>query len=389
MMRVGFDGRALQPGFREHQGRGIGVYAIELVRALARRGDVELTLWHQPELPLPEAHVPDGVATRAYPRLGLPARDRLATQLTVPAVLASSRHDVFHFPAHGDAPAGGGRGVVVTVHDLILEVMARDYDPRGSIPFRIARALERSAVRRAQAVVTDSAVTRDDVVGRYAVSSERVHVAHLGLHPRIARPDVTVIAATLDRLELRRPYVLYLGGIDARKDVPTLLAAWTRARSIPTEPMDLVIAGRVREARGFPALLERARELGIESTLRLPGHIADDDLPALHAGARVFAFPSRYEGFGFPPLEAMACGTPVLSSGGGSLQEVLGDAALVTPPGDVEAFTAGLSRLLGDEALRRDLAARGPAHAARFTWERTAEATVAAYRQVAGRGAAR
>jgi glycosyltransferase involved in cell wall biosynthesis len=330
--------------------------------------------------------VPAGVATRAYPRLGLPARDRLATQVTVPATIAGSRHDVFHFPAHGDAPALGGRGLVVTVHDLILEVMARDYDPRHALPFRIARALERSAVRRACAIVSDSAVTRDDLVSRYRVPGERVHVAHLGLHPRFTRPADSEITATLDRLELRRPYVLYLGGIDARKDMPALLEAWAQARSAAAEPMTLVIAGRVREARGFPALLDRARQLGVEPTLSFPGHVADEDLPALHAGARVFAFPSRYEGFGFPPLEAMACGAPVLSSGGGSLREVLGDAALVTPPGDTAAFAAGLTRLLADETLRRDLAARGPAHAARFTWERTAEATVAAYRAAARAG---
>jgi glycosyltransferase involved in cell wall biosynthesis len=382
MMRVAFDGRALQPGFREHQGRGIGVYAVELVRTLARRGDIELTVWHQPELPLPAAHVPAGVATRAYPRLALPARDRLASQLTVPAALAVSRHDVFHFPAHGDAPARGGRGVVVTVHDLILEVMARDYDPRRTPAFRLARTLERAAVRHARAVVTDSAVTRKDVETFYGVPHERVRVAHLGLHPRFVRPAASVIAAARERLGLPHPYVLYLGGIDARKDVPCLLAAWAHARSTAGETMDLVIAGRVREAREFPALLDRARALGIESTLRFPGHVADDDLPALHAGARVFAFPSRYEGFGFPPLEAMACGTPVVSSGGGSLREVLGDAALVTPPGYEAAFAQALMRLLGDEALRRDLAARGPAHAAGFTWERTAEATVAAYRDV-------
>ena len=122
MMRVAIDGRPLQPGFREHQGRGIGVYAVELVRALARRDDLTLTVWHQPELPLPDAHVPAGVTRRAYPRLPLPLRDRLATHTTVAAVAARGDHDVFHVLAHGDAPAHGGRGVVVTVHDLILEV---------------------------------------------------------------------------------------------------------------------------------------------------------------------------------------------------------------------------------------------------------------------------
>ena len=380
MMRVAIDGRALQPGYREHHGRGIGVYAVELLRALARRGGLDLTVWYQPELPLPDAHVPAGVARRAFPRLALPMRDRVATHTTVSAAVNASRHDVFHFLAHGDAPFLGGQRVVVTVHDLILEVMAGAYNGGGSPGYRVSRALERSAVVRAAAVITDSAVTREDVMARYGLPAGRVHVAHLGLHPRFAPQPPKVITALCERLGLCRPYVLYLGGIDARKDVPGLLRAWSAVREIPGEPMELVIAGRVQGASDFPALAAVARELDVEASVRYPGHVPDEDLPALYAGARVFAFPSRYEGFGFPPLEAMACGTPVVSTDGGSLREVLGDAALVVPAGDHDAFTRALARALGDEALRHDLAWRGPVHAARFTWERTAELTVAAYR---------
>ncbi|NOT34296.1 MAG: glycosyltransferase family 4 protein [Candidatus Eisenbacteria bacterium] len=379
-MRVAIDGRALQPGFREHQGRGIGVYAVELVRALARRGDLELTLWHQPELPLPAEHVPAGVRVRAYPRLNVPRRDRIAMLTTVPASVRGSDHDLFHFLSHTDAPAWHCRGVVITVHDLILEMMASLYSARRPIEFRVFRALERRALSHAESVVTDSAVTRQDVVTRHRREAATVHVAHLGLHPRFVPPPPEVLAELRARLGLERAFVLYLGGIDARKNAAGLLRAYARLVAELDDAPDLVIAGRVREAVEYPALAALARGLGIESRLRLPGFVPDQDLPALHGAARVFAFPSLYEGFGFPPLEAMACGTPVVSSGGGSLAEVLGDGALVVPAGDEGALADGLRRTLAEEPLRRELRARGLANAARFTWERTAEATVVAYR---------
>jgi glycosyltransferase involved in cell wall biosynthesis len=144
-----------------------------------------------------------------------------------------------------------------------------------------------------------------------------------------------------------------------------------------------VLGGRVRDAREFAGLLATARELGIAARLRFPGFVADPDLPALYAAAEAFVFPSLCEGFGFPPLEAMACGTPVVSADGGSLAEVLGDAALVARAGDDEALAASLGRVLREPALRADLKSRGLARAKHFTWERCAEATMGAYRAVA------
>jgi glycosyltransferase involved in cell wall biosynthesis len=388
-MRVAIDGRALQPGFREHQGRGIGVYAVELVRALACRPDLELTIWHQPELALPEAHVPAGVRVRAYPRLPLPRRDRIAALTTVPASVRGSDHDVFHFLAHTDAPAWRGPGLVITVHDLILEVMGSLYAPRRPLAYRLARGFERRAVSHAVALVADSAITRGDLVSRWKCDPAHVHLAHLGLHPRFAPPPPATVAAWRAGAGLEGPFVLYLGGIDARKNVPGLLRAYARVAAAGNAP-DLVLAGRVRGTPEFAPLLALARELGVEARLRFPGFVHDDDLPALHAAAEVFVFPSLYEGFGFPPLEAMACGTPVVSSDGGSLAEVLGEGALLASAGDDGALAVALGRVLGDVGLRADLRARGLANAARYTWARTAEATVAAYRDaVASRGAPR
>ena len=145
----------------------------------------------------------------------------------------------------------------------------------------------------------------------------------------------------------------------------------------------LVLAGHVLRAPEYPALMRRARLLGIVDVMRVLEFVPLNHLSMLLTAARVFAFPSRSEGFGLPPLEAMACGTPVVSTTGGSLGEVLGDAALTVPAGDLKAFTRALARALDDEPLRGRLRTRGLARAASFTWARTAEATILAYRAAA------
>jgi glycosyltransferase involved in cell wall biosynthesis len=181
--------------------------------------------------------------------------------------------------------------------------------------------------------------------------------------------------------------VLYLGGIDARKDVALLLEAFARAVAQRKEPVMLVLAGHVLNAPEYPALMERARALKLTERMRVLEFVPLEHLAMLLSAARVFAFPSRSEGFGLPPLEAMACGTPVVCTTGGALGEVVGDAALTAPPGDAATFAAQLARALDDEPLRETLRARGLARAATFTWARTAEATVAAYRVAIGAGA--
>ena len=386
VLRIGIDGRSLQPGFREDSGRGIGVYARELVRALSLRTDLALTLWFEPALKVPAGVVPPGVLVRRYARTLLPMRDRLSSQLSVPAAAASRSHDVFHWLAHVHAPAFPPQRSVLTVHDLILEEFAALYPNHNSFGYRAARELEAFALRNASVLVADSHATRDDLMVRHHLPGARIHVAPLGVHPRFAPATPTEVTAVRKHHDLATPFVLYLGGIDARKDLPMLLEAFARVRAGRDEPLLLVLAGHVLHAPECPALMKRAAELGITDVLRVLEFVPLEHLAMLLTAARVFAFPSRCEGFGLPPLEAMACGTPVVSSRGGSLGEVLGDAALTVMPCDVDGFARELARALDDEPLRAQLRAQGLARAASFTWTRTAAATVAAYRAAAQGG---
>jgi glycosyltransferase involved in cell wall biosynthesis len=387
LLRVGVDARSLQPGFREDSARGIGVYARELLRVLAARQDVALTLWFEPALPVPHGHVPPGVLTRRYARTPLPLRDRLASQLSVLAAARGRHHDVFHWLSHMHAPAFPPRRSVVTVHDLILERFASLYPKHTTFSYRAARELEGMAMRKATVLIADSNATRDDLLATHATDPGRVHVAPLGVSPRFAPATAAEVAAMRKHHSLAVPFVLYLGGIDARKDVAMLLDAFARVVTHRKDPVLLVLAGHVLHAPEYPALMERARVLKIAEHTRVLEFVPLEHLAMLLSAARVFAFPSRSEGFGLPPLEAMACGTPVVSTTGGALGEVVGDAALTAPPGDAVTFAAQLERALADEPLRAALRERGLARAATFTWARTAEATVAAYRAAIGTAA--
>lgn len=389
VLRVGLDGRPLQPGFREDSGRGIGVYARELLRALAVRHDLALQLWFEPALPVPDGIVPPGVRVQRYPGTLLPMRDRLSSQFAVAQVASSRQHDVFHWFAHVHAPVAPPKHGVLTVHDLILEQFAELYPQHKTAGYRTARKLEAMAVKNARTIIADSQVTADDLMNRHGVLRERIQVAHLGVDPHFAPVSAAEVAGICKHHQLDAPFVLYLGGIDARKDVPMLLEAFMRAKKKHKGKLLLVLAGNIRKAPEFPALEARANELGLGDALRILDFVPLEHLPRLLTAARVFAFPSRAEGFGLPPLEAMACGTPVVSTAGGSLGEVLGDAALTVAPGETKAFARELSRALDDEPLRAHLRAKGLARAAGFTWTRTAESTVAAYRLAAQRGITR
>ena len=387
VLRVGVDARSLQPGFRDDSARGIGVFARELLRVLAARQDLALTLWFEPALPVLNGLIPAGVLTRRYGRLPFGLHHRLASQWGVTAAARGRSHDVFHWLSHMHAPAFPPRRSVVTVHDLFLERFAHLQPKHTTFAYRAARELEGMAMRKATVLIADSNATRDELLAMHATEPDRVWVAPLGVSPRFAPATVAELAAVRKHHALAAPFVLYLGGIEARKDVLTLLDAFARVVARRSAPLLLVLAGHVLNAPEYPALMERARALGIVDKLRVLEFVPLEHLAMLLSAARVFAFPSRSEGFGLPPLEAMACGTPVVCSTGGALGEVVADAALTAPPGDVATFATQLERALDEETVRATLRGRGLARAAAFTWARTAEATVAAYRAAVGAGA--
>jgi glycosyltransferase involved in cell wall biosynthesis len=335
------------------------------------------------------ARVGSGVYTDALVA-GLRALDvRDSYHLVAPAGrsdLGKAAFEQWHFPrAAADAnvalvpywgpPLVCRAPVVVTVHDLIPLVVA---GYRRALRVRLYSRLAVAATRRADAVIADSERTARDIRARLGVDGRRVHVVPLGVAPfRVAGAagasgtQAGLVSETGERVPER--YGLYLGGFDARKNVAMLVEVWRGVYALTGVP--LVIAGAADAALRALA--------GPGPEIRFVGEVSEATKARLYGSASVFAYPSLYEGFGLPPLEAMSAGVPVVASDASSLPEVVGDAGIVLPPSGRAAWVQSLFRILTDDGLAAELSARGRARASLFTWEATAARTRAVLAAVA------
>jgi len=293
----------------------------------------------------------------------------------------TGRVDLFHSPDFTLPPVWRAR-TLVTVHDLSF-LRLPDCFPDGLL--RYLEAAVPCAVRRADHVIADSHNTRRDLIELLGTPADKVTVIHCGVEPRFrpmtGQADRQVLAAVRRKYGLPERFALSVGTIQPRKNYARLVQAYAAldARS-STLDWDLVIAG----GRGwlYEGIFERVRASGLAERVHFPGFVDDADLPALYNLAGLFVFPSLYEGFGLPPLEAMACGVPVVCSNAPSLPEVVGDAALMADPLDVDGLAAAMQQAMQDDALRASLVAHGLARAATFTWPRAAQALLGLYSNI-------
>ena len=301
---------------------------------------------------------------------------RLWTHARLSLEMARRAPDVLFVPAHV-VPLVHPRSVV-TIHDLGYYAFPEAHPPRDRRYLALSTRWSATTARR---VIVPSAATARDLTAAHGVLPERIAVIPHGRHPRFRPLPPEEVARGLARLGLRQPYLLALGTLQPRKNLARTLAAFEElvARGLPHQ---LVLAGR----QGWladPIFAAIARpDSPAHGRVTLTGYLADDDLPIVYTGAEALVFPSLYEGFGLPAIEAMACGTPVLTSTTSSMPEVAGDAALLVDPLDTAAIAAGIARIATDPALRATLHERGLAHAAAFTWRRAAEQTLAVLEEV-------
>ena len=359
---------------------GTGQYLRQLVTHLDRLvSDLEITLIY-PHADEPQQVPPTVHVHRAPTRAGHLGKV-LFEQIAFPRACQVVGADLAHVP-HWGSPLHTPLPVVVTIHDLIT-VRRREYRRRPAA--RLYSALVAAAAREAAHVIAVSHFSRQEILDHLGIPEERVTAIHSAPAPHFsAQSDLLLDMAVQRKYDLPDLFVLYLGGYLAHKNVPTLLAAYTYVAQALGEEYPLVLAGRRPDGPSpsipdYDQIIDRA---GLEKYVRWLGYVDEEDKPALYRAALCFAFPSRYEGFGFPPLEAMASGVPVVTTDAASLPEVVGDGAFTVDPDDERAMAGAIISLLIQENFAAEMKQKGLAQAARFSWEETATETLLVYDRV-------
>ncbi len=303
----------------------------------------------------------------------------VAEQFKIPLSLARERVRLVHEPHYVLPPLVRCRSVV-TIHDCI-HLMFPQYLP-GRLAYVYAKGSMWSAARKANRILTVSEASKRDILRFFDVPADKVAVIYNAIDERfLAPPNLERMDLVRQRYQLDHPFVLYVGNIKPHKNIERLIDAFGRARSRGCpDDVKLVIIGD--EISKYPGLRQSVHKHKLDKHVRFLGFQPMETLAAFYRLARAFVFPSLYEGFGLPPLEAMACGTPVVTSNVSSLPEVAGDAALLVDPYDAEAIAAGIGQALTDEPLRAELITRGYARARSFSWAQSVKKIHDIYMQV-------
>ncbi len=363
-MRIGFDGRSLAS-----PAGGVRRYAGELLDGLVRVHPNHTIVVFGASA---EATQPYAVQTR-------PVRQIFPTNfgwslIDLPQAIRGEGLDVFHAPAY-TAPLHGAHPLALTIHDVSYERHPEWYPYRRDA---IRRWFYRRCARTADVVITDSSFSRSEIAAAYGIDARHIRVVPLG----VGSPFLT---STLPRppADVQQPYLLHVGDLHVRRNLRTLVRALARLPSVSAHmtPPLLILAGA---DRGERANIEaEARRANIQ--IHFAGAVSDDALASLYAGATAFVYPSRYEGFGLPLLEAMACGAPVVGARAGAIPEVVGDAGILVDPDDEGEMAVWISRLMTDATLADRLRRAGRMRAMDYTWERTARQTIDAYQEAINR----
>jgi len=361
-----------------HRRAGLGRYAQELTRALVAQGEHDyVAFYHQRG----QAHLDPPIDSLPQLTTRLSVKPwrlwaMLAHFFGVPQDRKFQGIDLFHATEHL-LPRLSRIRTVFTLHDLIFR-----FDPASHLPLNriYLNLMVPRFLRAADVIIAVSECSKRDAVQLYGIPAEKIHVIPEGVDARFKPSPPERVEHVRSTYHLPERFVLCVGTIEPRKNLPILFEVLASRREQGLEVWPLVIAGKPGWL--YEPIFQRVTELGLQNLVHFTGFFPDDDLPALCSAATLLAMPSRYEGFGLPVLEAMACGTPVVCSNTSSLPEVAGDAALLVPPDDVRGWDEAIACVLTDDALRAQMRERGLAHAVRFTWEQAARQTADLYRRV-------
>ena len=368
-MRIGIDARKLHDF-------GIGTYIRNLLRELSRLDrETEFVLLCRPQDQAPLAKL--GENFRAVPETA--GNYTVAEQLRIPLALRRERVTLFHAPHYVLPPLVACRSVV-TIHDCI-HLMFPQYLP-GRFAYQYARTSIAIAAMRSTRVLTVSESSKRDILRFVEAPADKIHVIYNAYDERFGvEPDEEEVVRVRERFQLHDEFVLYAGNVKPHKNLERLIRAFDLVRRRGLDHLKLVLIGD--DISKYAALRRAVHQHQLHKYVRFLGYLPEETLAVMYRLAGVFVFPSLYEGFGLPPLEAMASGTPVVTSNVSSLPEVAGDAAVLVDPYDPSAIADGIHRVLTDADLRQALKRKGIARARQFSWETSVRRVRAIYDEVA------
>jgi glycosyltransferase involved in cell wall biosynthesis len=371
-MKIAIEARPIKWSY----GTGIGNYTYCLIEKL---NEIDQTnnytfLWPDQH---PESFIP---MQRPYTSYFLPKDDR-REELEIPVWLQQEEADLYHLPQNGfRIPQNTTSKLVVTIHDLIPYILPEMVRPSFLKRFILEMP---EIIERSDHIITVSHAAKLDIIKLFKVAPAKISVVPSAPAASYRRlPPVTVAEQLHQKYRLRRPFILYVGGLNPRKNIAELIYAYSKiSRELPDGQL-LVIPGS--EGHHLQQLHTLVNALDLEANVVFPGFVASVDLPLLYNGADLFVYPSLYEGFGLPPIEAMACGTPVIVANTSSLPEVVGEAALLVNPHDTLQLAETMWQVLNDPALAANLTNQGLEHCKKYTWEANATQILQIYKDTVG-----
>jgi glycosyltransferase involved in cell wall biosynthesis len=396
-MRIGLDATILQ--IESSRVRGIGQYIQNLFMLLLEHDRLNdyviyttqsapqvqtrrnLRITNLPDVPLLGNFFPHTSVRKHYYNF------LMQNHLFLPARIILDKIDLVHFPAQASAPIIQPKVSVVTVFDAIFHL----YPEKYQIYFeqKMRAKLQAMTIRKADMVITISETSKKDIHRMYGVSLDKIRVTYLGANDYFKPMNRTAAQDLLKKkYGLHGSFLLYVGGFDFRKNLRSLVFAFDHLRKRAGAPDKLVLVGKapahpkIPGYRDFSLLCETIKKLNLEKDVLIPGYVPEEDLPFFYSASEVFVFPSLYEGFGLPVLEAMSCGAPVVALNSSSIPEVLGDAGILVDPVDFEgALIKTLDSLLGDPHRCQMLREKGLERAKQFSWQKTATETIKVYEE--------
>ena len=303
----------------------------------------------------------------------------LKQHIAIPLQLWKENANIYHYP-HFDLPLLQRCNSVITIHDLKY-IIAPSFFPEFSISKKLYMSLSiRSSVKRARKVIVVSESTKEDLMRLFGVPAPKISVVPLAVGKRFAVSlNKEEIKIKLKKKGIHGKYFLFVGERRPHKNIVRLIEAFKIFKDRNSEKYQLVIVGKRYSNYTVPE--QKIKELDLESNVIMVGYVPDEELPLYYQGAEMLVFPSMYEGFGIPILEAMACGIPVITSNISSMPEVAGNAAVLVNPYETNEIAAAMQRICSNRDLRKDLIAKGSKNVKRFSWEKTAEKTLSVYEE--------